>query len=283
MSDDQQQQPTNGNGNGTNGKSEVFGLVERWPMASAAAQYLRVKPQVISSMVQKGQLHPELDGKGFRRYNPAELESFAPEETDDTTESRTVAELTKLVTVLTATNAEQARLLQQVPANSQRTIDALLVMNERKDTRITALEAERVQMLDVFGEFMRGREEQKLAQLQAERSEARKDSALHAVTEHGPRLVQDLILGADLRRLFESMDPRKIEALLDLPEMLTAEEREVFQKVHERMVATQAAIKAKVESRGAVKDKPPKIDPVPGKDDVPVETQGVETRAGEGA
>ncbi len=237
-------------------------------MASGAATYLRVKPQVISSMVQKGQLHPALDQKGFRRYDPAELEQFAPEEQDDQAEARTVAELTRLVTVLTTANAEKDKLLQQVPANSQRTIDALLLMNERKDARIAALEVERVNMLDTFGEFMRGQEEQRLAQMQAERSESRKDSALQALTEHGPRFMQDLMLGADLRRLFESMDPRKIEALLELPEMLTPEEQATFRKVHERMVATQTAIKAKVEKKAAP-------EPVPGKDDVTTEGKEV--------
>ncbi len=268
MSENQQQQhdtPTNG----SNGKSDLFALVERWPMASGAAQYLKVRPQVISSMVQKGQLHPELDGKGFRRYNPAELEQYAPEETDDTTEGRTVAELTRLVGVLTTANAEKDKLLQQVPANSQRTIDALLAMNQRQTERIASLEAERAQILDTFGEFVRGRDQQQVVKMQAERAEARKDQALQAITEHAPRLFQDLMLGADLRRLTESMDPQKIEALLGIPEMLNEDERATIQKLHDRMVQTQAAIKARLD-----RDKPPKVDPVPGKDDVPVTTEG---------
>lgn len=255
--------------NGSNGKASVFEIVDRWPMASAAAKYLRVKPQVISNMVQRGQLHPQLDAKGFRRYDPAELESFAPEEQDEQTESRTVAELTGAVKVLTSALGDYLRL---IPGPTQKVHEVLLEIVSRQNGRIEALEAEKVQMLDTFAEFMRGRDERDLAKLQAERSETRKDEALHAITEHGPRFVQDLMLGADLRRLFESMDPRKIEALLDLPEMLTPEERQTFQKVHERMVATQTALKVKMADRAKGSAAPP-----PGKDDVDagaVETEG---------
>ncbi|MDD5544388.1 MAG: hypothetical protein PHX83_14560 [Acidobacteriia bacterium] len=263
MSDAEEKPADKGPTNGSNGSGKLKS--EGWPRAYQAARLLAIKPQAISAMVQRGELHPVTDGDGYRRYDPVELEQYMPDPNERRDSVSLVEGLTKTLEVTTEAMQKYLRL---IPDPMQKVLEQQTTIIERQQARIQHLESEQIQMLDSMAALIRGSEERETAKLEAVRRQDRLDQCTKVLVEQGPKFLQDITLGADMRKLLHHMDPKKVDALLEIPEMLDDTERSVLGKLRDRMVAAQAEQKSQAEKTDAKKTTEPAPKTPPGKDDL---------------
>lgn len=236
-----------------NGKPDV----EAWPTASSAAKILGVKSQYISTMCQRGELHPQLDKAGVRRYDPAELEQFAFQKDDQDATEAIIEQQTKTIAALTEAVNKYLRIVPDWVLKANEIVDA---RERRREERVEILEKRQAELLDSLGEFIRAqgdREQQKLAE---QRKQDRWDKALEALTKHAPDFLQDLVMGAQLRKLENHMNPEKLTALLEVEGMLEPAEKEALEALRDRMREKQAKRKAAEEAKAKAKNEPPGVD-----------------------
>lgn len=244
-----------------NGKPDV----NSWPTASSAAKILGVKPQYISTMVQREELHPQLDKNGIRRYDPSELESFQFVKEDQDQLTALGEQHTKTIQILTEALHRYLKIIPDWVVRASEQDDA---RSRRREERIELLEQRQAELLDSLGEFIRAQGERETAKLSEQRKQDRWDKALEALTTHAPDLVQDLMMGSQIRKLESRMDPEKLTALLEVEGMLSADEKEALEGLRDRMRAKQAKRKEAEEAKAKAKGEPP------GKDDTDVATAG---------
>lgn len=252
-----------------NGKPKIDG----WPTASTAARLLGVKPQIISNMVKSGELHPQTDADGWRRYDPAELEQYQTDAGERSQPATVIEELTAALKVTTGALTQYLKILpeqyQKLCAQQARTI-----RSQRR--RIARLERRDIERADALAEVMSQRDQREVQKMVAERTQDRWDKCADALSKHVPDLVQDLTLGAELRKMMLRMDPEMLSALLEVAQDLDPEDRAALEKLRDRMKAKQAQKKEEYAKGAEPKRKPPTPEEPPGKDDIPIETAGTE-------
>lgn len=244
----------------TNGKPPV----ESWPTAASAARLLGVKVQAVSQMVQRGELHPVADKDGTNRYDPAEVEMFKPDPAvlaaaaaeRQAASAHQVTIIEELTATLKMTTEAMQKYLRLIPEPMLEVHKQQTRIIERQASRIEKLESQQIEMHDALGDMMRAREEQVAAKEESKRKQDRLDKCADALVDHAPKLVQDLIFGADLRRLIDHMDPQKLDALLDVPEMLDEQERGVITKLRDKMKARREEQAKAVAKRSETNEKP---------------------------
>lgn len=275
----EREQPTNGSADH-----------ERWPTSIRAARMCGVTKQTIGEWVKSGELHPVLDARGVRRFDPAELEDLTEDtEQQQPRELGLLRESIESMRLLLETgwrqqleaHKEQARqieaLLKLVPDHTQKVMQTQDGMIGRLYTRVEQLEQERTEMFDVMQGFIKSREELELRKVEAQQRGKLYDKCADALVENAPKLVQDILLSAELRKMIAHGDPDMLTAMLDAGgDQLNEDVRRAVTRIRDMMLEHRESLKRKADAANAkmAEDQKTKTEPGPNE---PGKTRTVET------
>lgn len=209
--------------------------IEGWPTGLAVAAQFGKTPRWVGQMCRAGQLHPRLDSRGARRFDPDEIDALLPNASTVAIQNQDgiVRILSETAKSLGSNNAE---LLRIIPGPMKQLLDQQAGLITALFARITRLEDERVKMIAAHEEAMSALHERELATYKAKKEQERLDQALKNLSEALPKFMDQLFIGRDMSALLQTLDPTMLEALTadDTP-LLDAEQKVRLKGIVERL------------------------------------------------
>lgn len=199
-----------------------------WPKRTEVIKRLKVSPGTLAKWVREGALTP-VNIPGYdERYDPADIEAIAGDE------SIAITQVVKVQTeALQAAYESFEKMVKILTEPAVKFAELVRQMESGRIEREQALEKRHLDVLQLYEKLMSDHADRELQQRRAERSEARLDAGMQQLMAVGPTLLSQVVASfqqRDIATFVMSLSEEQLQAA-EVSELLSKAQVDLIRKL----------------------------------------------------